>query len=63
MPITYESFSSRVVGQPLTGILGIWRETWEDSDDLVDHAMTYTRAHLKAAAESLRRNRLVGANA
>ena len=62
-PITYESFSSRVVGQPLTGILGIWRETWEDSDDLVDHAMGYTRAHLKAAAESLRRNRLVGANA
>jgi D-psicose/D-tagatose/L-ribulose 3-epimerase len=24
-PITFESFSSRVVGQPLEGILGIWR--------------------------------------
>ena len=59
-PITYESFSSRVVGQPLTGILGIWRETWEDGDDIVAHAMTYTRAQLKAAAESRRRSRLVG---
>ena len=25
-PITFDSFSSRVVGQPLEGILGIWRE-------------------------------------
>ena len=30
-PITFESFSSRVVGQPLEGILGIWRNLWEDS--------------------------------
>jgi len=48
-PITYESFSSRVVGQPLTGILGIWRETWEDGDDLVRHAMMYTRSQMIAA--------------
>ncbi|WP_210529952.1 sugar phosphate isomerase/epimerase family protein [Rubellimicrobium arenae] len=59
-PITYESFSSRVVGQPLTGILGIWRETWESGDDIVAHAMTFTRAQMKAAAESRRRSRLVG---
>ena len=50
-PITFESFSSRVVGQPLEGILGIWRNLWEDSGDLATHALMYTRAQLKAAQE------------
>lgn len=50
-PITFESFSSRVVGQPLEGILGIWRNLWEDSMDLASHALMYTRAQLKAAQE------------
>ena len=51
-PITFESFSSRVVGQPLEGILGIWRNLWEDGRDLAEHALTYTRAQLKAAEEA-----------
>ena len=51
-PITFESFSSRVVGQPLEGILGIWRNLWEDSHDLAAHALMYTRAQLKAAEEA-----------
>jgi D-psicose/D-tagatose/L-ribulose 3-epimerase len=51
-PITFESFSSRVVGQPLEGILGIWRNLWEDSHDLAEHALMYTRAQLKAAREA-----------
>ena len=51
-PITFESFSSRVVGQPLEGILGIWRNLWEDSHDLASHALMYTRAQLKAAREA-----------
>jgi D-psicose/D-tagatose/L-ribulose 3-epimerase len=51
-PITFESFSSRVVGQPLEGILGIWRNLWEDSRDLAEHALMYTRAQLKAAQEA-----------
>jgi D-psicose/D-tagatose/L-ribulose 3-epimerase len=51
-PITFESFSSRVVGQPLEGILGIWRNLWEDSRDLAEHALMYTRAQLKAAHEA-----------
>ncbi|WP_323011018.1 sugar phosphate isomerase/epimerase [Paracoccus sp. (in: a-proteobacteria)] len=55
-PITYESFSSRVVGQPLTGILGIWRETWEDGDDLVAHAKMYTRSLMIAAQNSVTRS-------
>lgn len=53
-PITFESFSSRVVGQPLEGILGIWRNLWDDSQDLADHALLYTRAQLKAAQEAKR---------
>lgn len=53
-PITFESFSSRVVGQPLEGILGIWRNLWEDSGDLAAHALMYTRAQLKAAQEVMR---------
>jgi D-psicose/D-tagatose/L-ribulose 3-epimerase len=51
-PITFESFSSRVVGQPLEGILGIWRNLWEDSFDLASHALMYTKAQLKAAQEA-----------
>ena len=51
-PITFESFSSRVVGQPLEGILGIWRNLWEDGRDLAEHALMYTKAQLKAAQEA-----------
>lgn len=61
-PITFESFSSRVVGQPLEGILGIWRNLWEDSHDLASHALMYTKAQLKAAQEARKqaeRSRLV----
>lgn len=62
-PITFESFSSRVVGQPLEGILGIWRNLWEDGRDLAQHAKLYTEAQLKAAREARRqaaeRSRLV----
>lgn len=53
-PITFESFSSRVVGQPLEGILGIWRNLWDDGHDLATHALQYTKAQLKAAQEAER---------
>ena len=53
-PITFESFSSAVVGQPLEGILGIWRNLWDDSRDLAAHAKMFTDAHLIAAREALR---------
>ncbi|KVC81926.1 epimerase [Burkholderia ubonensis] len=53
-PITFESFSSRVVGQPLEGILAIWRNLWEDSRDLASHALAYTRVQLKSAQEALK---------
>ncbi len=48
-PITFESFSSKVVGQPLEGILGIWRNLWDDGHDLAAHAKQFTEAHLKSA--------------
>ena len=53
-PITFESFSSRVVGQPLEGILGIWRNLWDDGHDLATHALMYTKAQMKAAEEAHR---------
>ncbi len=52
-PITFESFSSKVVGQPLEGILGIWRNLWDDGHDLSAHAKQFTEAHLKAARETI----------
>lgn len=56
-PITFESFSSTVVGQPLEGILGIWRNLWEDGYDLARHAKAYTEVHLKSAHEAHKRGR------
>ncbi len=53
-PITFERFSSRVVGQPLEGILAIWRNLREDGRDPASHALLYTRAQLKSAQEALR---------
>jgi len=53
-PIAFESFSSRVVGQPLEGILGIWRNLWEDGEDLATHALAYTRVQLKSAQEAMK---------
>ena len=43
-----------MVGQPLEGILGIWRNLWEDGCDLATHALMYTQAQLKAAQEAQR---------
>ena len=52
-PITFESFSSAVVGQPLEGILGVWRNLWEDGFDLASHAKAYTEVQLKSAHEAV----------
>ena len=53
-PITFESFSAAVVGQPLEGILGIWRDLWDDSRDLASHAKQFTDVHLRSAREAQR---------
>ncbi|GAB6855248.1 sugar phosphate isomerase/epimerase family protein [Asaia astilbis] len=56
-PITFESFSSAVVGQPLEGILGIWRNLWEDSRDLASHAKTFTEVQMKSARQAVAHQR------
>jgi len=43
-PITFESFSSVVVDPALSNALCIWRNLWEDSDDLATHALKYMKA-------------------
>lgn len=45
-PVVFESFSSAVVNQDLSRTLGIWRNLWQDSDDLAAHANTFIRDQL-----------------
>lgn len=48
-PIVFESFSSAVVSSDLSRMLGIWRELWDDNEDLGRQAARYMRS-LAAAA-------------
>jgi len=57
-PITFESFSSAVVNQPLSGILAIWRNLWVDGYDLAGHAKGFIETHLKAAHEAHARSQI-----
>lgn len=47
-PVVFESFSSAVVNEDLTRMLGIWRNLWSDSQDLATHANTFIRGKLTA---------------
>jgi D-psicose/D-tagatose/L-ribulose 3-epimerase len=47
-PVVFESFSSAVVNAELSQTLGIWRNLWQDSDDLAAHANTFIRGQLRA---------------
>jgi D-psicose/D-tagatose/L-ribulose 3-epimerase len=47
-PVVFESFSSAVVSATLSNTLGIWRNLWEDGDDLGAHANAYIRGALRA---------------
>lgn len=48
-PITFESFSSVVVDPVLSNTLAIWRNLWQDSDDLAAHALAFMQAQLHGA--------------
>jgi len=48
-PITFESFSSEVVNAKLSTMLGVWRNLWNDGEDLCRHAIEFTRAHIESA--------------
>ena len=49
-PVVFESFSSAVVHPDLSNMLGIWRNLWQDGDDLGRHANSYIRNQLAAVA-------------
>ena len=47
-PVVFESFSSAVVSPALSNTLGIWRNLWQDSDDLAAHANRFIRDGMHA---------------
>ncbi|AWB87473.1 sugar phosphate isomerase/epimerase family protein [Mycetocola zhujimingii] len=47
-PVVFESFSSAVVNEELSRMLGIWRNLWDDPDDLGAHANRFIRTQLRA---------------
>jgi D-psicose/D-tagatose/L-ribulose 3-epimerase len=49
-PITFESFSTAVVDETLSRSLALWRNLWDDSDDLGAHACTFIRNKIRAKA-------------
>ncbi|KAK9804818.1 hypothetical protein WJX72_007241 [[Myrmecia] bisecta] len=48
-PITFESFSSKVVSTSMSNALCIWRNLWEDSEHLAKHARNFIDTELTAA--------------
>lgn len=48
-PITFESFSTAVVAEQLSSDLAIWRNTWDDGDDLAVHACRFITDAIHAA--------------
>lgn len=47
--ITFESFSSAVVDPALSNNLAVWRNLWDDGDDLAAHALRFMQDGMKAA--------------
>ena len=47
-PITFESFSTAVVDETLSRSLAVWRNLWDDSEDLGAHANTFIRNKIRA---------------
>ena len=48
-PIVFESFSSAIVHPELSRMLGVWRNLWDDPEDLADHAFQSIRNHVRSA--------------
>lgn len=47
-PMVFESFSSAVVSADLSNTLGIWRNLWDDSQDLGRHAFEFMSGQLRS---------------
>ncbi|HKJ95719.1 MAG TPA: sugar phosphate isomerase/epimerase [Gammaproteobacteria bacterium] len=52
-PIAFESFSSAVVDPVLSNVLGVWRNLWDDGNDLATHARTHMVNGLHAARRAV----------
>ncbi|MFV0252668.1 MAG: sugar phosphate isomerase/epimerase family protein [Beutenbergiaceae bacterium] len=48
-PITFETFSTAIIHEDLSRMLAVWRNLWEDSEDLALRANQFIRAHYRAA--------------
>ncbi|GAA1910415.1 sugar phosphate isomerase/epimerase family protein [Nocardioides marmoribigeumensis] len=46
-PVVFESFSSAVVHPTLSNQLAVWRNLWDDSEDLAKHAMAFLAERLR----------------
>jgi D-psicose/D-tagatose/L-ribulose 3-epimerase len=49
-PIVFESFSSAVIAPELSDALCIWRDPWDDSEDLARHGFRFITEQLHTAA-------------
>jgi len=49
-PITFESFSSSVVARGLSDDLAVWRDLWDDGEDLAAHAHRFMSNQLAVSA-------------
>lgn len=49
--MVFESFSSAVVHPTLSNTLAVWRNLWDDSEDLGRHAHEFMARHLGAGAD------------
>lgn len=47
-PVVFESFSSAVVHPELSSMLGVWRNLWDDGEDLGAHANDFIRTQLRS---------------
>nr|WP_218566188.1 hypothetical protein [Vallicoccus soli] len=47
--MTFESFSSAVVAQGLSNDLAVWRNLWDDGEDLARHARSFMADRIAAA--------------
>ncbi len=48
-PVTFESFSSAVVDPNLSNVLAVWRNLWDDGEDLAREAKRFIEAEIEAA--------------
>lgn len=59
-PIVFESFSSAVLEPSVSSQLCVWRNVWDNSDDLAAHAYAYLTTAVESAERGLRGYRWAG---